>query len=436
MSSIPLLPYQRAGAEFLRGNPRSYLADDPGLGKTRQVLAAVDGPLTVVTTAAIRDADVWGGEAARLGWDHPLEVVSYHGMGRRMLRGPLLEGALVFDESQRLKNRKVSWYRSAVAASRASRRVHLLSGTPVPNQGSELWAQLNLIRDDMPAYWPWVRKWFRIEPTVWSAYNVTNRLAACGPGCGADCEHWAEFRAANLEGRWLRRERDTVLTDLPPLTGETSPLEAPMTTEQARVYRDFRKSFLADLPDGARLEAITHSEGFVRLCQLSTGLSSVDPALDPSHRQSGKMRLVSELLEDRSGPTFLVCWYRNTAEALRWVSEGLGRSTGMVRGATPQKDRKAVFRAFQEGSLDVLIGSVGVVAEGITLTAADEVVMVERSWVPSTNEQVIRRLHRIGQTRPVTVRQLVAPKTVDALQWAALRDKKSGIDPVLRVGDI
>jgi SNF2 family DNA or RNA helicase len=56
--------------------------------------------------------------------------------------------------------------------------------------------------------------------------------------------------------------------------------------------------------------------------------------------------------------------------------------------------------------------------------------------VPSQNEQVIRRLHRIGQTRPVTVRQLVTPKSVDALQWKTLADKQLGIDPVLTATDL
>jgi len=52
-------------------------------------------------------------------------------------------------------------------------------------------------------------------------------------------------------------------------------------------------------------------------------------------------------------------------------------------------------------------------AEGLTLVQADLTVFLEKSYKPSRNEQAIRRIHRLGQTRPVTVLDYVTPGTVD-----------------------
>lgn len=428
-SALDLLPHQKIGVDWLLSRPHSYLADDPGLGKTRQALVATKGRVLVVTPATVRDTHVWQDEARDIGWDGELTVVSYHGLNRHAAKaGPY--DAVVFDEAHRLKERKVSWRKGAQAVAARANRVHLLSGTPVPNQASELWGQLSLIRD-LGAYWPWAKRWFVVEANQFSAFNVTDRLQACNDQCRDDCVHWDDFHHETYGDQWLRRERDDVLTDLPPLTGQDHAMQTPMTPDQARAYRDMKETFLARLPDGATLEAVSHSQQFVRLWQMATGISSANPDIDPKDQQSGKMRLVEETLDGRTSPTLVVCWFRNTAEALIRTVQRLGVSVAGVSGQTRPKDRAERFGAFQRGELPVLVTSVGVVREGLTLTAADEVLLVERSWVPSDNEQVIRRLHRIGQTRPVTVRQLITPKTVDHGQWNSLHHKRAHIDKVL-----
>ena len=80
---------------------------------------------------------------------------------------------------------------------------------------------------------------------------------------------------------------------------------------------------------------------------------------------------------------------------------------------------------FGAGALPVLIASLGVVKEGVDglQYGSDEVIMFERSWVPGDNEQTIRRLHRLGQARPVTARQLVTPRSVDNGQWVDVGKK-------------
>lgn len=424
--------YQREGVSFLLSHPKSYLADDPGLGKTRQALGAVSGRVMVVTPAAVRDARVWPHEAASIGWDGELDVVSYHELARRSdVAG---YDAVLFDEAHRLKNRKVSWRKNAMRAAHAADRAHLLSGTPVPNQADELWGQATMIRD-LPAYWKWAKEWFIVEATPFTAWSVTDRLRFCTDECEhRKCEHWAVFHRAVFGDAWLRRERDDVLRDLPPLTGAHDALETPMTPEQRKAYKGLKDEFLALVPEGQPIEAFTHSDRFVKMWQASTGLASIDPELDWRH--SGKMKLLAEVLEGRSRPTLVLVWFRNTAKAVEGLVESLGLRMRAIGRTTTAKARQEAFVAFQGGDVDVMVGSISILKEGLTLTAADEVILLERSWVPSDNDQAIRRLHRIGQTRPVTVRQFVTPRSVDTGQWGKLDAKRNHIDKVLTARDL
>jgi len=70
------------------------------------------------------------------------------------------------------------------------------------------------------------------------------------------------------------------------------------------------------------------------------------------------------------------------------------------------------------------------VAEGLTLTAADMAIFVEVSYKPSRNEQAKYRIHRLGQTRPVTIKEYMTVGTVDERKRKLLAEKT---DQQLRV---
>jgi SNF2 family DNA or RNA helicase len=101
-----------------------------------------------------------------------------------------------------------------------------------------------------------------------------------------------------------------------------------------------------------------------------------------------------------------------------------------VHGGVPSQAAGDTVRAFKEGGLDVLVGTLDLISEGLTLTAADMVIFVEMSWRPSRNEQAARRVHRLGQTRPVTIMEYVTPGTVDAHKRVMLENK---LDQQIRV---
>ena len=63
------------------------------------------------------------------------------------------------------------------------------------------------------------------------------------------------------------------------------------------------------------------------------------------------------------------------------------------------------MEAFQAGEAgDIFLLSSGVGGLGLTLTAADRVVIVDPSWNPATDNQAVDRAYRMGQARDVVVR--------------------------------
>lgn len=128
-------------------------------------------------------------------------------------------------------------------------------------------------------------------------------------------------------------------------------------------------------------------------------------------------------LESRSRPTLVLAHYRETVEACLAVARDVGARAEAVHGGISRADQGRAVRAFKEGSLDVLVGSLETLAEGLTLTVADMAIFVEMSYKPSRNEQARYRVHRMGQTRPVTIKEYITPNTVDERKRKLLATK-------------
>jgi SNF2 family DNA or RNA helicase len=425
--------FQDAGVAFLRSHPRCLLGDEAGLGKSRQLLLAAEGETLVVAPAMVLDGGVWDAEVARWRPDLPVTTTSYHGLramdGRKVTKElkPAYRrhwDTVIFDEAQMLKGRKTTWTQAAETLCKQADRVFLASGTPIPNWAHEMFVALKLLHPGdrrFTSYWRWIQTWFVVGRSRFSDYEVSGDLLECQDRYGlprADCaarppsdpcEHWLRFHAENFEDLFLQRLRDDVLTDLPAMTRQT--VLCPMGAAQKKAYAQLKRAYMVTVEEtGNEHYAWSDAAKYVKLAQCATGLPVLDPAATTG---SGKLDVLAELLPGRSHPVLLGVFYRDTARAVLRLCAKLGlRAEGLGSSAT-KTQRRAVVGRFQAGELDVLVGSIEVVAEGLTLTRADTTVMVERHPVPSRNEQFSRRVHRIGQERPVNHIELVTPGTVD-----------------------
>lgn len=449
---MELRPYQLEGIDWLRAHPRGLLADEPGLGKSVQLLMAAEGKTLIVAPAMVLDGGVWDDELARWRPDLDATTTSYSSLTARertekggtrptgKLRPELDHhwDSLILDESHYLKGRKTTWTQAALSVS--ADRVMLATGTPIPNWAHELFTTLQLLDPvearpggGLGSYWRWAKQWFDVTQ-MWGGYQVGG-LIACRPACKLRlwpdvCEHWQSFHAENLEGRFLQRLRDDVLTDLPPLTQQW--MRLPMGAAQAKLYRALKKDFIAWTESGDEIVAWNKAAQVTQLAKLCTGIE----VIDPGSKGSVKLDALAQILKGRSRPCLVVAHFKASVSAALAVAVSAGLSAAKVDGDTSKGQRSQTIRSFQAGQLDVLVGSLEVVAEGLTLTQADTVVFLEHSWRPSRNEQAMRRIHRLGQTRPVTAIHLVTKDTIDDRIQKVLATKTDEAMKAMRPRDL
>lgn len=432
-----LYPYQQAGVKWLEDRPRALLGDEPGVGKSAQLLKAAEGRTLVVAPAMVLDGGTWDDEHAKWAPDLDLTQVSYSSLNQRArtekggstvlddLRSEYTGhyDTVILDEAHYVKGRKTHWTR-AVKQLRCD-QMYLATGTPIPNWANELFVLLQLIwperarpGQDFGSYWRWAKLWFNIYE-LWGGMKVGKPLDDTDTG-------WLRFHQDNLGDRFLQRLRDDVQPDLPPLT--TQRVMCPMTPAQARVYKSLKKDFIAFLENGSELIAWNTAAQTTQLAKCCTDLS----LLNSSAKPRGKFDQLRWRLESQARPSLVAGHFRRTVNTAAEVAASLGLDAWVIHGGTPRAERRRIIERFKQGNVPVLCATIDTISEGLNLVAADTVHLIERSWRPSRNEQVIRRLHRLGQTRPVTVLEYVTPDTADEHMLRVLAGKTDQAMAALR----
>ncbi|MFC8867281.1 SNF2-related protein [Streptomyces sp. NPDC057148] len=422
------------------------LADDMGLGKTVTVIAlhlkrARTEPTLVVCPASLLGN--WQREITRFAPGVP--VRRFHGPDRtldgltggfvlttygtmRSAAATLAEqhwGMVVADEAQHVKN-PYSATAKALRTIPSPARV-ALTGTPVENNLSELWALLDWTTPGLLG----PLKSFRAR----HARAVEN---------GEDEE--AVDRLARLIRPFLLRRRKSdpgIVPELPPKTETDHPV--PLTREQAALYEAVvRESMLA----------IESAEGIGRrglVLKLLTSLKQIcdHPSLflkeehppggaDRLTARSGKLALLDELLDTvlaEDGSVLVFTQYVGMARLI--TSHLLARAVpvDLLHGGTPVPERERMVDRFQSGATPCLVLSLKAAGTGLNLTRAGHVVHFDRWWNPAVEEQATDRAYRIGQTQPVQVHRLITEGTVEDRIAEMLQSKRALADAVLGSGE-
>ncbi|MGP4052555.1 DEAD/DEAH box helicase [Streptomyces sp. 2A115] len=432
------------------------LADDMGLGKTVTVIAlhlrrARTEPTLVVCPASLLGN--WQREIERFAPGVP--VSRYHGPGRSLedlgtgfvlttygtmrSAAPRLAqqkwGMVVADEAQHVKN-PYSATAKALRTISAPARV-ALSGTPVENNLSELWALLDWTTPGLLG----PLKSFRAR----HARAVEN---------GEDEE--AVARLARLIRPFLLRRKKSdpgIVPELPPKTETDHPV--PLTREQASLYEAVvRESMLA----------IETTEGIARrglVLKLLTSLKQIcdHPALylkedaggpgDTGARtsgagtarlaaRSGKLALLDELLDTllaEDGSALVFTQYVGMARMITTHLAARAVPVELLHGGTPVVEREHMVDRFQSGATPILVLSLKAAGTGLNLTRAGHVIHFDRWWNPAVEEQATDRAYRIGQTQPVQVHRLITEGTVEDRIAEMLASKRALADAILGSGE-
>lgn len=427
-----LRPFQGTAVQYATRARRTFIADEPGLGKTVEALASLEAsqgfPALIACPASLRlnwlrEAERWlpsrsARTVDRQGIpDADLTVVSYnalHEVAGAFSERPLR--ALVLDESHYCKNSSARRTQAALKVSEAleaDAMVLLLTGTPVVNRPEELVSQLRVLgRPDMA--------------------NIARRLARGDP-------HDADLQDLNRRLRrtcFIRRKKEAVLEQLPAKQRVVIPLGIENREEYNWIQADITAWLRAQAEADARFQA--------ELAELPA--KEREAAARERGREAEQRARRAEALV-RVNKLALVAARGKLAGSIEWIEGFLESDKKLVVFARHREICEQLHAAFPQAALatgnlgpdrrnveiatfqrdpkcPLIICSIDAAGVGITLTAASDVAFVEMAWTSVAHDQAEDRVHRIGQASSVTAWYLLAADTIDERLAAAVERKR------------
>jgi len=422
--TLPLLPYQVDGADFLANNARYRIGlfDDMGLGKSAQAIAGADligaKRIIIVCPAAVRE--VWRGEFRK-----------FAKLDRRVLKGQTINDLnlflrckadvlllsyematkwapklakdlydlLIFDESQYLKGSGTQRTRAMLGQrcdgsgglARWAARVWFLSGTPAPNDPIDIWPFLRFTGATDINLRPFTDRYFRSRATGMYGVRLTPRD-----------ELMPELRSA-IKTVSLRRTKQEAGLTLPPIWLTTQTVDGD-THEIRQLLRSY---------PGLELEIKRAIEkgglSFLDAQHIATLRRLVGEAKAPAF-----VNLITEELNNGTEKIVVFGIHKRALESARNGLAERGFRCVHVDGSVREGDRIRAVEAFQrDRDVRVFVGNIRAAGTGLTLTASADVVMLESDWAPAANAQALNRVHRIGQERQVRARFISLANSID-----------------------
>lgn len=452
-----LRPYQQQGFDWLvflwKNGLGGVLADDMGLGKTLQTLALVahavassplgsrPAPFLVVAPTSV--VSNWVAEAARFTPGIQVRGVTATQAKSGVPLSAVAEGVdvvvtsyalfrldfpdyqsrewsgLILDEAQFVKNAASKAHSCAVELAAPFKLA--ITGTPIENSLTDLWALLRIVA---PGLFPSARR-FR-EDYV--------RPIGAGGGPDGDQGELLERLRRRVRPLMLRRTKELVATELPPKQEQM--LRVELAPRHRKLYdmtlQRERQKLLGLIDDLDRNRFIVfRSLTLLRMLSLDAAL------IDEQHADipSAKLETLLEQLRDVVALGHRALVFSQFTSFLKRAASMLddaGIAHEYLDGAT--RRRSVVIDRFRDGEAPVFLISLKAGGFGLNLTEADYVFLLDPWWNPATETQAIDRTHRIGQTRSVNVYRLIASGTIEE-KVMALRDSKAQLfDAVMDEG--
>ena len=452
---LELMPHQAALLAAAAGGHRTFLlADEPGLGKTAQALLAAQAanayPLLCVVPSVVKTN--WAREAAR--WTPSRSVTVIHGSGETIngfadiviVNYEVLDrhvgwiathrfGGMVVDEAHFIKNKASQRSQHVLEIAdhirqRVSRPLMMaLTGTPLIND-----------IDDFRAIWQFLG-WIgdkKAGPQLLAALEETGLTPL-------DRGFHPAARQAVIDLGIVRRRKVDVADEIPARRIADLPVE--LDAAAARSIREAERDLALRLVQrydaavaaraersGETVEGIDHE-----LVRRVAGWEHSDQAESSSGenvfamvRRIGRAKAAlaadyAAQLARNAGKVVFFAKHIDVMDTASELLEARGIGYASVRGdQTPAVRQRNIDAFVNDPSVAVAVCSLTAAGVGLNLQVASNVVLAELSWTDAEQTQAIDRIHRIGQTEPVTAWRIIAAQTIDA-KIAELIDSKAGL---------
>ena len=269
-----------------------------------------------------------------------------------------------------------------------------MTGTPLMNSPMDLYVIL---------------KWLGYESHAF--YSFKQHYCVMGGYGGYEIVGYKNLDQLTAQVReiMLRRLKSEVL-DLPEKIYVDDIVE--MEGKQAVMYKEVEAGLKADYINGD-IDLTNPLSALIRLRQ-TTGYPGI---LSETITESAKLDRMEEIVENCISNDEKVIIFSNWTQMTDAICNKLKSSrhkVGVITGETPDSSRQEIVDVFQNSSdLSVLVGTIGAMGTGLTLTAATTVIFLDEPWNKALFDQAVDRAHRIGQKNNITIYSIMCKDTID-----------------------
>jgi SWI/SNF-related matrix-associated actin-dependent regulator 1 of chromatin subfamily A len=426
-SHRPPLEHQKEAVQKLVENKKFILADDMGLGKTTStIIAALESgskKVLIICPATLKinwkreienysDKSVYIAEGKNFSTDADFVIINYDIIKnfhdtKKKGESQILDAnfdLVVVDEAHYIKNATAQRTKLINDLVKKVDRLWLLTGTPMTSRPIDYFNLLSLIESPVAKNW----MAYAIRYCQGYQFNVGGRKV------------WNVMGASNLEelrdrtsGLTLRRLKENVL-DLPDkiITPVYLRLKSKMYEEIMGEYYDWY--------DKNPEESKSLTVQFTKLTKIRQVIA------DEKIAQTIE---IAENIIEQGKKVIIFC---NFTDSLNKICEHFGKAAVKVDGSMSKPERQHSVDSFQESDkIKVFVGNIKAAGVGLTLTAAEAVIMNDLSFLPSDHAQAEDRAYRYGQKNNVLVYYPIFENTIEGIIYDILNNKKQVIATVM-----
>ncbi len=439
-SHRPPLDHQKTAIEKLAGSKRFILADDMGLGKTTStIIAALETgakKILIVCPASLKinwqreianysDRPVFIAEGKKFSTEDDFVIVNYdilknfHDTDQKRKEESILLKSnfdlVILDEAHMISNVQAQRTKIINHFAKKVNRVWLLTGTPMTSRPMNYYNLLNLIESPVAQNW----KAYAIRYCQGYQFSAGKRKV------------WNVSGASNLEElrdrtskQILRRLKEEVL-DLPDKI--ITPVYLKLKSKE---YENLMGEYY-DWYDKNPDESTSLTVQFSKLMKVRKVIANE------------KVKQTIEFAENILEQGKKVIIFTNFTDTLQTIYQHFGKQAVYLDGSCSNSVRQQAVDQFQNNEkITVFVGNLKAAGVGLTLTAAEVVIMNDLSFVPAEHSQAEDRAYRYGQKSNVLVYYPIFENTIEGAIYDILNKKKQIIRTVMgdqiqeNVGDV
>lgn len=421
----PLLEHQKEGVKTLCENKKYILADDLGLGKTMTTIVASlesnSKKILVICPASLKinwkreiefhtnknvsivEGKKWeDGDYVIVNYDILKNFHSLEKDTESIIRNSGFD-LIIVDEAHAICNTQAQRTKLVNDIARITDKVWLLTGTPITSRPINYFNLLNLVDCNVAQNWmAYVRRYCNGYQ-----FRAGNRKI------------WNVSGASNLEELYertkpfvLRRLKNDVL-DLPEKI--ITPVYMRLRSKE---YEDVMGEYYEWYDKGGESNSLTMQ--FSKIAKVRQIIAN--------EKVAQTIELCENIL-DQDKKVIIFC---NFTDSLNAIYNHFKKVAVKLDGSTPKGERQDAVDKFQtDDKVKVFVGNIKAAGVGLTLTAAETVIMNDLSFLPSDHSQAEDRAYRYGQKNTVVVYYPLFENTIEGIIYDILDKKKRIINTVM-----